>query len=591
MRKIIGILVVLGLVLGMVASAAPAVAQGPGDWTIVRASVASSSCEFERGTYTITFTPGVELIAGVHTVTVKFPAGTAYPEVWRRALDGLSGHISINATYFVYGEEVTRVGDEVTFVLPVTLIPGALVTVRFHPYTHLGTSTGIVNPAAGLYRLHVKTSRAPNSTYVMSGWDNGTESYRSGLAYRILKTYGVYKWAVDFTPTYPEIAWDYVPPFKACGQNASEAIPGYEFFTYEEPGIGWVTNFTLSFGTQFFSSRYGCNGCTYQKIVRLVSAPTGAEASLFLEGVNWTTFKMFPEADRTLMWGGHDVYGGTETKYWEAGLHFDKVGTYEMCFDAVYVGPEACNECQSETRCITFEVKQWKDVVFVELEQKWNLISLPIIPFDTSIDAILAPFEQGWFALRSIWNYDRCDDEWFVYGNGQESLTDIEGGEAYWVRMMTNREYLDFWKPILGHLDAASPGLLQAMWERDEAFPYAPVPGLTLGDLGLNAYYGPTWRLWVFGTVRPMAPSAPASFPVCEGWNMVGFLSVTPEYDDDYLWNFWDVFFTFPDYGTIYGWDPAVQNWTTIGPADPVNQLEPGDGYWIPFDRDGYIYP
>lgn len=179
----------------------------------------------------------------------------------------------------------------------------------------------------------------------------------------------------------------------------------------------------------------------------------------------------------------------------------------------------------------------------VLLTAGWNFISLPITPFDTSIESVLASLAFP-YDLVSVWHYDCCEGEWLVYGNGDTSfqtLETMEDGKAYWVRMRYPEEQ---------HPDPSISG----------TYPYA---------------------LWVFGTKTPMPPSLPSSYDVCEGWNMVGFRSTEKMAPEDYLRDFDP-----SEYGAIYGWDPYLQDWMT----NP-DELVPGHGYWIPFSIAGAIRP
>lgn len=175
----------------------------------------------------------------------------------------------------------------------------------------------------------------------------------------------------------------------------------------------------------------------------------------------------------------------------------------------------------------------------------WNLISLPIMPFDTSIESVLAPMNRS-DQLKSVWYFDECEDpaadqgKWHVYDaiNGIGDLDTIEAGKAYWFLM-------------LGPGDAAYDAT---------AFPVS---------------------LWIFGTEGSMPPDSPLSYYVCEGWNMVGFRSVQQMDPEDYLGAF-----SPSEYGAIYGWDSYLQDWI----ANP-DKLVPGRGYWMPFSVAGTISP
>jgi len=175
----------------------------------------------------------------------------------------------------------------------------------------------------------------------------------------------------------------------------------------------------------------------------------------------------------------------------------------------------------------------------------WNLISLPIVPFDTDIADVLAAMDRP-DQLKSVWYFDQCQNpaadlgEWHVYDatTGTGDLDTIEAGKAYWFCML---------RPGDADYDAG-------------AFPVS---------------------LWVFGTKAPMPPDVPSSYDVCEGWNMVGFRSTEEMAPQDYLRDFDP-----SEYGGIYGWDPYLQDWIT----NP-DTLVPGHGYWIPFSVAGAIHP
>jgi hypothetical protein len=175
----------------------------------------------------------------------------------------------------------------------------------------------------------------------------------------------------------------------------------------------------------------------------------------------------------------------------------------------------------------------------------WNLISLPVMPFDTDIADVLAAMNRS-DQLKSVWYFDQCEDpapdlgKWHVYDATTRTgdLDTLEAGKAYWFLMLS---------PSDAGYDAS-------------AFPIS---------------------LWVFGTEVPMPPNLPSSYDVCKGWNMVGFRSVDEMPTKDYLADF-----SSSEYGAIYGWDPYLQDWITNR-----DKLVPGHGYWIPFSVAGAIHP
>jgi hypothetical protein len=141
-----------------------------------------------------------------------------------------------------------------------------------------------------------------------------------------------------------------------------------------------------------------------------------------------------------------------------------------------------------------------------------------------------------------------------VWGNGQTSLSTLEDGKGYWVKV----DYT---------LGSATK------------YPGAPIGGL-----------------WVWGTTKPVPPAGPSAYAVCDGWNMIGFTEGCPGgmWDEDYLWNFWPMGNTNPtdphDYGAVYGWDATNQAWETSFAPWWV-YMDPGEGFWVSFDGDGTILP
>jgi len=540
-KKILSILLALGLVLGMVVAAMPAAAQpypwGP-DWTEVNVDV-DPDCELVLAVYNITFEAPATLTQGVHSISVKFPEGTGYPAVWR------TGHILLNGTP-VFASEITQDGDVVSFLVPVTTSVGPLsVAFIYDAIWPDPLPTGIKNPPAGLYHLEVKTDRAPMSSWVKSTWNWVDWDYDP---YIIRPTVSSYAWQLNFGQAYPGIAPNFVPPFKACGQDPAVQYnqdSDNPFVSFPD-GDRFVTPFNLAV-TASPAWFYGCQPCPNMQARIVMTGRPSTVATARLYAVNATAqLKHF-----TATTGAASLHNLTPVITldpipgldWDLGFHFDTVGTYTFDFRLLYTGDAVCEiGCESVIRTVTFDVKQVKDAIAIPLEEKWNLISLPLVPFDSDIDAMLATMTRvpaARFPL-SIWHYDAFDKEWLVYGGGQDSLTDIEDGKSYWFRM--------FYRPDL-----------------------SPLP------VGVRYW-------WVFGTEKPQPPAGPLQYQVAKGWNMAGFTSMYPMAAEDYLWNWGD-----PD-PVIYGWTQDawnVQNWYLLPFGD---DLEPGQGYWMAFPEAGEIY-
>jgi hypothetical protein len=248
-------------------------------------------------------------------------------------------------------------------------------------------------------------------------------------------------------------------------------------------------------------------------------------------------------------------------------IDFTSPGEYEICF---YIqcpaggcpacgGPEIVTTC-----CLGATAYQYMDAYKVPLSDKWNLVSLPLFPFDTSIESVLGAMDDI-SQLKSVWYFGQCEDPapdagvWHTsaYSGGTFTgdLTTIQTGKAYWIRNLHSGE---------------------------------------AGYTGLNVGF------WVFGTHAIMPDPTGVDmgyFDVCEGWNMVGFkapwMAGAPVNQNDavYLWNFNTGVMDTVHYGMIYQWVPlpVPGAWATWLPGTLA--MVPGEGYWIPFDGDGEIYP
>jgi hypothetical protein len=116
----------------------------------------------------------------------------------------------------------------------------------------------------------------------------------------------------------------------------------------------------------------------------------------------------------------------------------------------------------------------------VSLGDGWNLISLPLIPTDASIEAVLHDIIDE---VEVVWFYNASERKWYVYtpGPAPDTLTEMRDGWGYFVKMK------------------------------------APA------------------TLTVRGFVTPAFPAAPPTYRVVPGWNLMGFKSKQPLPVQEYL--------------------------------------------------------
>ena len=73
------------------------------------------------------------------------------------------------------------------------------------------------------------------------------------------------------------------------------------------------------------------------------------------------------------------------------------------------------------------------DVANITLVEGWNLISLPLIPLDSSINAVVAGILNN---VKSVWYWDAGGKRWYSFvPGGPSDLTSMRDGRAYWVNM------------------------------------------------------------------------------------------------------------------------------------------------------------
>ena len=161
--------------------------------------------------------------------------------------------------------------------------------------------------------------------------------------------------------------------------------------------------------------------------------------------------------------------------------------------------------------------------VVIALNSGWNLMSLPLIP-DAGNGTVSVLFSGK--PVDAIWAYS--GGTWNYYGDGV--LTTLADGKGYWV-----------------HMTAASTISYHGKVN--------PVPAC------------PT-----------CAPSAPPTYAVTTGWNMIGFKSTCARTASAYLGGVpW-----------VRIWGYANNAWVPVQSGD---MLQPGLGYWIAATSAGTIFP
>jgi hypothetical protein len=530
------------MILALSAMAAPVAGAAPVCPKDCTLTLTGTFCAGGTSTYSIgNITLPVSLTQGTDSLSVEFPAGTDLTKVVYTGV--LVNGVVLGAKADLTGN--TAGSTRLEFVTPVggaALTKGTVIPIQVN---------GVINTAtAGKQCLYVDYKLACCAPVVF-----GCVQYTVAPA---ISTLG-FHFNFGGPTMYPGIAEDFIPPFKACGQNNTGSY---------NSTVGWMSVFNVTLRADVVGCDAPCANATMW--FALTKVPAGETVTFHWDTLGTT--QMFT-LTATNVGTNYSLPNVTvmppPDRSWEARLHFSSPGDYEICFYLQCPSVPCLAGAQIvATKCLPVKVYQWKDSFKIPLYPKWNLISLPLYPFDTDIADVFASMDKG--QLKSVWYFAQCvppavplTGTWSteVYNQTTKAFTPntmaIEAGKAFWVRMLEPSE------------------------------------------TGYNATAFPV-ALWVFGTHAAMPPATSMGyFNVCEGWNMVGFkapwvagapivqLDKTPA--DGYLWNF-NQTLGGVHYGLIYDWVEGIPgDWTAWTPG--TCNMTPGVGYWIPFDGDDQIYP
>jgi hypothetical protein len=160
----------------------------------------------------------------------------------------------------------------------------------------------------------------------------------------------------------------------------------------------------------------------------------------------------------------------THTGLMEAGTYIYKVGAVD------YAGNEA-NSTALTVKFVPGVVTEWN----ITLSEGWNLISLPLIPDNSSIEAVLSGIMEH---VDSVWAYNAETGKWLMYDPDTpeiSNLHEMKDGVGYWIKMTSNV------------------------------------------------------TLTIHGSEFPAPPATPPVYHVVPGWNLIGYKEVVEMTVKDYL--------------------------------------------------------
>jgi hypothetical protein len=180
-----------------------------------------------------------------------------------------------------------------------------------------------------------------------------------------------------------------------------------------------------------------------------------------------------------------------------------------------------------DTSDSVFTIEMAVPVASIDLVAGWNLVSLPLIPTNSTIEAVLAGVNA-----TVAYHYDAATATWLVWTPGGGTLTEMVDGLGYWV--------------------------------------FAGTAGTMIFD----------------GQPMPDPPALPPTYDVVAGWNMIGVKSETPVHHSAYLMSItgdYSVLYAMDaDSGMWIGVYPKEEN---------GGMMVPGHGFWIWMNSAGTIVP
>jgi hypothetical protein len=176
----------------------------------------------------------------------------------------------------------------------------------------------------------------------------------------------------------------------------------------------------------------------------------------------------------------------------------------------------------------------------IDLNKKWNLISVPFDPINKEPEAVFSE-------VNSVWSYNAEEKTWSVYRPSAEEtetndLTEIKAGLGYWV-------------------------------------------------MGLDDSI-----LRIGGSLLSPGNAIPSSVGISNGWNLIGHYGTEEKEAYCSLFSLVDTQQGFPRWSSLWKYDNPTQTFSGLGYFGDYTKL--GEGYWLEIDVDetyapatGCIYP
>lgn len=236
-----------------------------------------------------------------------------------------------------------------------------------------------------------------------------------------------------------------------------------------------------------------------------------------------------------IAWDGGDI---DEQVYYQGG-YFTDGGYYCVPTDTVTISfAESCQHtldfyCTDnvdKTSDVMTTIFKVNGVDFtIVLDQKWNLISVPVNLLSSHVEEVFG--NDG--NVEEVWSYENGAWYYYIPGDASSTLEYIVPGRGYWVKT-----------------SAAT-------------------------------------NIVVGGSLFEEAMT-PNSIPMNNGWNLIGHYGIVSKESYCSLFSLVDTTIGFPRWSSLVGYDSSNKQFTYLDSMDDTN---PGEGYWLEMDvEDNYSY-
>jgi len=287
--------------------------------------------------------------------------------------------------------------------------------------------------------------------------------------------------------------------------------------------------------------------------VSLISPSLGPSWA-YCDGVVWVTGSELLVGKATDAWGVAKTWfsykAWANNDYIKLGDGVASAGVanqYEFLWDSTAVPDSAgviqfCAEDLAGNKSCVEQAIQVENRYTVDLKQGWNLISSPLLPYDTAIESVLFHLIQHGTvgqvtAMEPLGGASYDWSSWFADG-APSDLTDIVDGKGYWI--------------------------------------YMKAPD----------------QLTIVGTWSTIGGMAPPQYGVAEGWNLIGYThwgepTSAACYSDKLVLDYLGLPLS-PSVEALWRYNAANN---TYIPVDWLDTMTKGAGYWLATAAPGTINP